>query len=242
MLLAALAVASCGGPDEPSGPATAGMSSSTSGAPEPKAPEGMRLVGLRQVVVAVPQAWGTDETRCLKPVADTVYEDTGGVTRCAYDEPTAGELARVSSLAVVRLETGHGQRLVAQMHPGDPVDGVEVLESDPSCLTRRPATCTQHFAVPSEAVVFAVKVANGDPARTMQAIRDSLRVLPANYTTVPFIAYGTSVEVAERRLADAGLVGVAPEVDFPHYFTGTEPVAGSVVPSGGEVAITIGDG
>ena len=202
----------------------------------------MRLVGLRQVVVAVPDSWGTDETRCLKPIADTVFEDTGGVTRCVYPEPTADELSGVSSLAVVRLETGYGKHLLEQMHAADPVAGPEVLESDLGCLDKLPPACSQAFAVPSEGVAFVVQVEKGSSAKTVRTIRSSLQVLPANYTTVPFIAYGTSMKFAERRLADAGLVGTARDVEFPHYFTGTVPVAGSVVPAGGAVEMTIGDG
>jgi hypothetical protein len=128
------------------------------------------------------------------------------------------------------------------MHPGDPVEGIEVLESAVDCLDKRPATCSQTFAVPAEGVGFVVRVAEGRPGRTLTAIRRSLQVLPEDYTTVPFIAYGTSMKVAERQLADAGLVGTSPVVDFPHYFTGTVPVAGSVVPAGAEVEMRIGDG
>lgn len=240
-LVGSMLLASCGSSEQPTEP-SGGGASTASGAPVLEAPDGMRLVGLRRVVVAVPENWGTDETRCLKPIADTVYEDTGGVTRCVYPEPTADELAGVSSLAVVRLETGHGQRLLEQMHPGEPVNGVEVLESDRDCLDKLPAICSQTFAVPTEGAAFVVQVQRDDSAETVRAIRRSLQVLPANYTTVPFISYGTSMQVAERRLADAGLVGTAPDVDFPHYFTGTVPVAGSVVPVGGDVEMTIGDG
>ena len=237
-LVGSMLLAACGRSDEQSGPA-AGGANTAAGAPAPEAPDGTRLVGLRQVVVAVPKSWGTDETRCLKPIADTVYEDTGGVTRCVYPEPTADELAGVASLAVVRLETGRGQHLVERMHPGDPVDGVEVLESDRGCIDGRRLVCTQSFAVPSEGVAFVV---DGTSAKTVRAVRSSLQVLSEDYTTVPFIPYGTSMDVAERRLADVGLVGTGHEVDFPHYFTGTVPVAGSVVPAGGEVEMTIGDG
>lgn len=241
LLIVSPAVAACGSSDERTEP-SAGGARSTAGAPELEVPDGMRLVGLRQVVVAVPESWGTAETRCLKPIADTVFEDTGGVTRCAYDEPTAEELSGVSSLAVVRLGTGYGKRLLAQMHPSDPMDGAEVLESDWGCLDKLPAICSQSFAVPSEGVAFVVRVEQGSSEKTLRAIRRSLQVLPEGYTTVPFIAYGTSMTLAQRRLADAGLVGAAPDVDFPHYFTGTVPVAGSVVPAGGTVEMTIGDG
>ena len=61
-------------------------------------------------------------------------------------------------------------------------------------------------------------------------------------TTVPVIDYFESVEVAMDLLRDAGLVGRAPQVDFPHYVTGTVPAAGQRVAVGDTVRLTIGDG
>lgn len=61
-------------------------------------------------------------------------------------------------------------------------------------------------------------------------------------TKVPTITFGTSVDEAMAQLERAGLCGQAPDVDFPHYVTGTEPAAGSVVARGSRVALLIGDG
>ena len=61
-------------------------------------------------------------------------------------------------------------------------------------------------------------------------------------TTVPRVAYGISVEDALALLDESGLKGVAPEVDSPHYATGTKPPAGTTVQLGSTVKITIGDG
>lgn len=59
---------------------------------------------------------------------------------------------------------------------------------------------------------------------------------------VPKISYGVSVAAARRTLERAGLVGHSPDVDWPHYATGTRPRAGTSVPAGCLVMIRIGDG
>ena len=59
---------------------------------------------------------------------------------------------------------------------------------------------------------------------------------------MPLIDYGVSVAKAKEQLSRAGLVGSSPEANFPHYATGTNPPAGTVVEVGEEVALTIGDG
>jgi hypothetical protein len=62
------------------------------------------------------------------------------------------------------------------------------------------------------------------------------------FVEVPPIRSYVSVERAQRKLAQAGLVGVAPTVQFPHYFVMTKPKAGTKVELGSEVRLIIGDG
>ena len=65
---------------------------------------------------------------------------------------------------------------------------------------------------------------------------------PAERTTVPRIEYGTSVGQALRILEEAGLRGHEPDVDWPHYVTGTDPDADTEVDVGTRVELEIGDG
>jgi hypothetical protein len=60
--------------------------------------------------------------------------------------------------------------------------------------------------------------------------------------TVPRIRPYVSVERAKRELARVGLVGESPDVNFPHYFVGTEPTSGTEVEVGSTVQLIIGDG
>ena len=98
------------------------------------------------------------------------------------------------------------------------------------------------FIVPSAGAAFEVTYRGHAPQRFVRAVRDSVRSVPEGYTTVPAIAYGTSVEQAKTTLTAAGLSGRAPKVPFPHSVIGTLPEAGTVVKKGTSVALTIGDG
>ena len=59
---------------------------------------------------------------------------------------------------------------------------------------------------------------------------------------MPVIPYGASVDDATETLSAAGLTARSPQVDFPHYVTGTQPEAGLLAAAGMVVRLTIGDG
>ena len=59
---------------------------------------------------------------------------------------------------------------------------------------------------------------------------------------VPHIPPYVSVARAKKALARVGLVGVAPDVNFAHYFVRTKPASGTEVPVGSTVRLMIGDG
>ena len=246
LALAALALAAalsgCG--DDPA--ATAG-------------PEDDRWVGSERVVVAVPQWWSTGETRCLKPVEDTVYFDSGAITDCA-DEPSRSEVREASTLAVLDLGMGYAEQLLTRMEPAGEVDGREVVELE-GCDDWIPGVCRRVFAVPSEGAMFAVTIADaadGDYDR----IRDSLRLLPEGRTTVPLATTGgwtptwgatpPAVDDLVRALERAGLAVQVEEVGpgtgdgagvvadlRPGSLLDVEPALGSPVAEGGTVTITV---
>jgi len=65
---------------------------------------------------------------------------------------------------------------------------------------------------------------------------------PKRLVTVPHIKPYVSVGRAKRQLERAGLVGVSPDVRWPHYFVMTRPKSGTRVEVGSEVWLLIGDG
>ncbi len=224
----------------------------------PSPPAGMRWVGLGQVVVAVPDEWTTGETRCLAPVGDTVYFDQAAQARCV-NAPAAAAVQEVSALAVLDADSGYGEMVTRTMTSIGEVSGREVLERE-DCEEWFDGVCRRLFAVPSEGVVFAVTIAEeGDG--NYEKIRDSLRILPDNLTTIPLAtsAGWTPARGAEPRVTDdlvvtlenAGLrveieTAERSEDDDGHYASLPEgslldvsPELGSVIEAGGTVAVTI---
>lgn len=214
-------------------------------------PAGMRLVGMGQVVVAVPADWSTGETQCLKPVADTVYFESGAITRCA-DEPSTEELRAASSLAVSDYERGLG----GPMSPSDPMGGWDVLEGPVTCEQASTGTqqCQQAFAVPDENVAFRV-TASGEVAQdVIESIRGSLQILPSSYTAVPLSIgqlgftpqsddpRGVVKEVTSAIERDGLQVKLVEEyrtdLDSGSYLR-TDPALGSPIPVGGTVTLIV---
>ena len=222
-------------------------------------PEDTRWVGLGQVVVAVPEWWTTGETQCLAPVEDTVYFDQAAVADCA-DAPSAGVVREVSALAVLDGTQGYGELQIRGMRAIGEVGDHEVLERE-GCEEWFEGVCRRMFAVPAEGVVFAVTIAEAADG-SYEEIRDSLRVLPEDMTTVPLrtadgwtpswgaepravealaVALdraGLRVQIvtADRTGEDsAGLVADLP----PGALLDVSPDLGSVIDVGGTVTITV---
>lgn len=230
-----------------------------SAAPFGAPPEGMRWVGMSGVVVAVPDWWTTGETQCLAPVEDTVYFDSTAVADCD-ESPSAATIREVSALALLDATQGYGEFQVRDMQPAGTVDDHEVLEAD-GCEGWFEGVCRRMFAVPSKGVLFAVTIAD-ERDGSYDAIRDSLRVLPDDLTTVPLAVHEgwTPTWGAEPRTADALVdeirkAGLEVEVvtsepdaggdqalyaDLPPgSFLGSSPALGSVIEKGGTVTVTV---
>jgi hypothetical protein len=222
-------------------------------------PEGMRWVGMSGVVVAVPDWWTTGETQCLAPVEDTVYFDSSAVADCD-ESPSPATVREVSALALLDATHGYGEFQVRDMQAAGTADGHEVLEAD-GCEGWFDGVCRRMFAVPSKGVLFAVTIADeGDGS--YDVIRDSLRVLPDDLTTVPLAVHDgwtptwgaepgtTDALVDEIRSADLQVQVVTPEphsegdqgmyADLPPgSFLEASPALGSVIEKRGTVTVTV---
>ncbi len=259
-LAACLLVVSCSGDDASSGVDPApDPASAASGAAGGAAPEGYRWVGDRGVVVAVPDWWTTGDTECLLPVEDTVYVETGAMTDCAASVPPTTP-ADVSSLAVVDTGSAHGSLLLDALSPDGDVDGEPLLVGE-HCGWLGEGVCRTVLAVPSRGVAFAVHVSDpGDVDLTV--VRDSLRVQPDGWTTVPLAlrsghtpvwgdrpATTRSYAALLRRAGLAVRVEPAPPPDPSSTSSGVvlargsllgiEPGPGSPVEEGGSVVLTV---
>jgi hypothetical protein len=199
----------------------------------PKAPDGTRLVGLGQVVVAVPRGWATNDVECGLPAGDTVYFSSSSNGRCLLNSTP------VSSLVMADINSRAGHAAMKAANETSTVNGVHLLESALVCDTSVPGICSQNFGVPSEGVVFEVTSPTPD---VIDSIRGSLLLLPAGYTAVPFDPNAPLQHTLEL-MHDAGL-----HVRVVHTYRknlgsgvllGSNPPVGSVVATGGSVTLTV---
>ena len=222
----------------------------------PAAPEGMRWVGMDDVVVAVPDWWSTGETQCGAPVEDTVYFDAAAVYDCE-DPADPATVREVSALAVFDGTCCYGEWKLRTM---EPVDGSPAVDQA-QCDDWFEGVCRRLFALPGTDVMFAVTIAEeGDGS--YETIRDSVRRLPDGMTTVPLKVsggwtptWGAEPEAAQELgqvLERAGLrvdvERVRPDegrdaglrADLPRgSLLEVSPSLGSVVEDGATVTVTL---
>ncbi|MBA2560436.1 MAG: META domain-containing protein [Propionibacteriales bacterium] len=135
--------------------------------------------------------------------------------------------------------------MAGALHPGTPAGGREVRESVLSCADD---VCSQSVAIPGEQAYFRILVAGSGAEAIASTIRQSLRVLPRGYTTVPFdsgskfVGY-TGTEAAKFMRAN-GLNVTTVEVASPDVASGAligiDPQPGSVVHGDESVTLTVG--
>lgn len=218
------------------GPAEGGRTAESAAASPLTPPPGRRWVGMNDVVVAVPTGWATERDLCVDLDHDAVRVLAGRESGCiARPGPdiSALTIAPVSS-GMVRL--GRRTDLTTEIH------GVPVIHSGVACRASSTGPCTLTFAVPDADAAFVVTYRGRQPERFIERMLESVTRLPAGQTTVPAVGFGRDVTDALRILERAGLEGRSPDPDWPHYATGTEPAAGSVVATGSTVMLTVGDG
>lgn len=198
-------------------------------------PSGQQLVALRGLALAVPDDW---ETEVFDGCGRT--PDGAVVFRLPDQGPGCGQPPDRGRSWVLLDRVSHDDDLLLALGRGGRVGGETVLQSGLAC--RGPLGCDQTVAVPALGVLAQVHVHGAAAEREARAIRQSLRLVPDGWTSVPPIAFGTSDEGALALLDEAGLDGRIPEVDWPHYVTGSSPPPGAVVERGSVVDLTIGDG
>lgn len=201
-------------------------------------PPGTRLVGLGRVAVAVPDDWEANAASCNTPFRDTYWfpypQDCQSINR-----------RQVSSVAISTVQNAESTPRLPDIQDDGTVDGHEVLGSGPICAPGNGEPCFEVFGVPDLDVWFTVRVPQTDAAAgTMEAIRDSLTVLPDGYTTVPFVPYRDVDQVAFA-VRDAGLVPEVEHVECPdtgycaNGVSDVTPAVGTAVSSGSVVTVTV---
>lgn len=201
-------------------------------------PPGTRLVGLGRVVVAVPDGWAANYASCNTPIRDTYY--------FPYPQDCqSGIHPDVSSIAISTTENAEATPVVFDLQRDGTVDGYDVRSSGLICTPGQGESCYETFGIPDLDTWFTVRVPRSDNATdTIEAIRDSLRVLPEDYTTVPFIPYGTEQQVTTA-MREAGLTTEIEYTTCPataDCVTGVSditPAVGTALPADSTVTITV---
>jgi hypothetical protein len=139
------------------------------------APPGTRLVGDGRIVVAVPEAWSTDDTQCNVPLSDTVAFRDATLNCSGTPDPS------LSALFIEDFGSGLFVRDVADAERLEVVDGVEVAFFAIERLTgpsgdTDPPSYVGSLVVESEEV--AMTVVSPDRS-TIEEVLASVAVLPA---------------------------------------------------------------
>lgn len=201
-------------------------------------PAGTRLVGLGRVAVAVPDDWDANAASCNTPLRDTYY----------FPHPQDCQSAvqpEVSSIAISTGQDAGTTPLLPDIQRDGTVGGHDVLSSGVICTPQRGEPCFEVFGIRDLDVWFTVRVPRGESAAdTIEAIRDSLTVLPGGYTTVPFVPYGTEAQVAEAT-EEAGLSVDVEYIDCPDTglcvdgVSDISPAVGTALTTGSTVTVTV---
>ncbi|WP_309647763.1 PASTA domain-containing protein [Nocardioides sp.] len=205
-------------------------------------PTGFRWVGIGQAVVAVPDAWGTNEIRCGTPTRDTVVVDVGVIETCATSYP------RDTTSVWIRSREPVDQ--VGSWSPIE-VDGEPALRSpdEGSQSSGEAAVYRAAVYLPERDVVFeatsSVSAEAVSEALGRITIVDTLVAVPgfspANY------GGGDQSKAGERyvrALLDEGLratvvVRPTPQAGVVGFVLDASPAPGTVVEPGSTVRVTV---
>jgi hypothetical protein len=197
----------------------------------PVAPDGMKLVGSGQIVVTVPDTWGTNQIECGTPSADTVNFGVHPVQLCQIT-PTPD----FSAVTIIGASTEQGQAWVDETSRAGTVGTFDLFLGP---LSHDNGRYFQLLAVPDQDVVMSISSPDGDLVNT---IVDSVQALDNGVTTVPDVA-GLDLTAAEEKLASAGLSVTTTSHAVEDYHgprvLSVVPQIGSVVTAGSTIQLTI---
>lgn len=211
------------------------------------APDGMRLVGLNGVAIAVPQEWPTNEVTCGQPTATTVVVDQGPVCMMFVPFPADTDAVEVQSAQPPEVTQDWTPTTIA---------GLDALLSptmsssmgkaggpdEPAAVESPTVTSTQVY-FPDQGVGF--KVSSSISEQHVEDLLAGIVALGEDQATVPFTndleggGDGTLATYTEQ-LAAAGLVlgeVTGPDGADRRVLT-VDPTPGSVLLDGDAVAVT----
>ncbi|MFF1821845.1 PASTA domain-containing protein [Kribbella sp. NPDC058245] len=196
-------------------------------------PEGMRLVGLGHVAIAVPKAWPADVVRCGLPTVDTVIVNPESEMCTLHASP------RVESVRIRRL-TDEPAPINAE------IGGVPVAWTSATCYGDPASvddyTCGGAVEFPSLGVVIgAISSKN---AETAEQMLKQIRIVNDQTGVPAFRVYGYATRTDyTKSLTSLGLQVRYETKRVPHtdkgYVVAVSPAVGTMVPNGSTVTVTV---
>ncbi|MFI5730595.1 PASTA domain-containing protein [Kribbella sp. NPDC051587] len=224
------------------GGSTALTNNTTTVVPQPPVagnpvPEGMRLVGLGHVAIAVPKTWATNKLHCGTPTVDSVIVDPGPQGYCLVPRAAGVESIELGPLPADPAE------------PNAEIDGVPVAKQPEACtlvgsLTGQKVNfCSASVQIPSLKLTITAAV-QGEGMEPTQML-ERVFVVP-DLTGVPGFQTLDLETSQAKYLAALKADGLVPEIvskpapGVPKgSVTAVSPVAGTMVPNGSTVTVTV---
>lgn len=248
VVLGGVALSTAGQDDGSGGREETPLTTSPSPSPTP-VPEGMRLVGIGTIGIAVPEEWGTNRTRCGTPEHDTVVIDQGVVCAALFPRPDDVE----------SIELSEGRRFEFEE------DGATTTAFEQNGLTgQRIATtcgrggiwgagsCRSLVYLPAHDVTFIAESSSRDGREQVEAMLGWIQPLPAGQVAVRGITdvryYGPDRqkdagtrygELLQELGLRASYVEESRAAMTPGFILGVDPAPGTVVPLGTQVTVTV---
>ncbi|WP_243059601.1 PASTA domain-containing protein [Nocardioides sp. SR21] len=191
-------------------------------------PEGSRYVGYGPAVIAVPEAWGTNDTECGTPQEDTVVIDQGAICLALIPRP-----ADVESVEVRPGETFEDTSAWTSAE----IDGEEALRSP---VETADGLTSGSVYLPELGVTFVAQSSSADGEAIVENLLAGVTILE-EHTTVP----GFALLEVDAYAAELQELGLAVEIVTDEgrtkggWVLSTDPAVGSVVAPGDTITVTV---
>lgn len=182
--------------------------------PFPDPPPGTTWVGQEQVVLAVPVDWPVSDAICAEVGYYGVTSGVQSSCRLVLDPP--------SRFGTVEI-------------------GPDVFNQEPGparCTRSLPEQCRGGLALAGEDIGIAVSLTGTNAAAVIQAMLDTMMVLPDGWTTVPFVTNSTVDERVEALEAAGFDVTVTDRDSIIDNGVASDPALGAPIEVGGAVTLS----
>lgn len=198
-------------------------------------PPGTRWAGIGRVVVAVPQDWADGAVRCGQATKDTVFfRSDEALQRCAVRGRHSSLEISDTALLGASDSTTFTEKVV---------NGHEV-QTTSGCFKAIDGPCFAYLGVPDLDAHFRVHIYSPEAEARVQAVVDSLTVLPEGQAAIPLIE-SWHPDVVENAYAEIKELGLQPTIEDPcsnglcALRAWTDPPAGRVVEAGTPVTVYV---